>query len=82
MSREILLNGKPRAPLARAFNVSVASMSSFRTASLSGERSESVSSVKVGDFGIAFWSFLAFSKICSARSTKVGTVVLMEPIEK
>jgi hypothetical protein len=80
MSRVILLNGKPRAPLARAFSVSVASMSSFRTASLSGERSDSVSSRKVGDFGMAFWSFLACSRIFSASSTKVGAVLLIEPM--
>jgi hypothetical protein len=74
------LNGKPRAPLVRTFSVSVPSMSSFRTASSSGERSESVSLVKVGDFGMAFWSFLAFSRISSASSTKVGAVLLIEPM--
>ncbi len=54
MILEILLKGKPLAPLARAFSVSVASMSSFRTTSSSEEISESVSSTKVGDLGTGF----------------------------
>ena len=68
----ILLKLKPFAPLARAFSLSVASISSLRTASLLGESPESVSSKNVGDFGIALCSFLAFFRISSASSTKVG----------
>jgi hypothetical protein len=29
---------------------------------------------------MAFWSFLAFSRISSASSTKVGAVLLIEPM--
>lgn len=76
MILEILLKLKPLAPLARAFSVSVASMSSLRSASLLGESPDSVSSKNVGDFGIALWSFLALFRISSASSTKVGALWL------
>jgi len=78
MIREILLKLKPFAPRARAFSVSVASMSCLRTASSLAERPESVSSKKVGDSGTALWAFFAIFKISSASSTKVGDLWLTD----
>jgi hypothetical protein len=80
MILEILPKVKPFAPLARAFSVSVASISSLRIASISGESPESVSSKNVGDFGTALSSSLAFFRISSASSTKVGASWLISAI--
>jgi len=80
MIREILLKLKPFAPRARAFSVSVASMSCLRTESSLADRPERVSSKKVGDFGTAPWSVFAIFKISSASSTKVGELCLTDPM--